>query len=297
MRALLLAMLVLVAQARAEPLTGTLLKLRDSGRIGLGIRDRSLPFGYLDGGKPVGYGIDMCLGVVAAIERELGVGLRVEMIPVQSVTRFSLLAGGTIDLDCGTTSNTAERQRQAAFSNTYFLTSTGFVSRRDTPIVSIEGLRGLTVAITANTTNLEQLRAADAARQLGLKLLVTKDTGEGFTRFAAGEADAFVADDILLAALIAAAPDPARYMIASERLSGPEPYAIMLRRDDPAFKAVVDRATSTLLSGREGPALYAQWFEAPLPGRGIRLGLPMSPALRRAFEHPTDTAEPAAYEQ
>lgn len=295
MRTLLLALLILASPTHAETPTGTLLKLRDTGRIGLGIRDRSLPFGFVDGGKPVGYGIDMCLGVVAALERELGTSLRVEMYPVQSVTRFSLLADGTIDLDCGTTSNTVERQRQAAFSNTYFLTSTGFVSRRRDPIRTVEALRGRTVAITANTTNLEQLRAADAARHLGLTLLVTKDTGEGFARFAAGEADAFVADDILLAALVAAAPDPVLFTTGSERLSDPEPYAIMLRRDDKAFKAAVDRATAALLSGPQGPALYAKWFETPLPGRGITLDLPMGPVLRRAFANPTDSADPAAY--
>lgn len=295
MRALLLAMLLLAAPARSETLAGTLLKLRDSGSIGLGIRDRSLPFGYLDGGKPVGYGIDMCLGVVAAVEREIGVKLRVSMHPVLSVSRFSLLADGTVDLDCGTTSNTVERQRQVAFSNTYFLATAAFVTRRADAVSSVDGLRDRTVAITGNTTNLEQLRAVDTARHLGLKLLLTKDTGEGFARFAAGEANAFVADDVLIAALIAAAPEPGRYAIGSERLAAPEPYAIMLRRDDPAFKAVVDRATSAMLAGPRGAELYRQWFESPLPGRGITLGLPMGPALRRAFGHPTDSADPAAY--
>lgn len=292
----LLALLLMLGAAQAQELSGTLLKLRDTGRIGLGIRDRSLPFGYLDGAQPVGYGIDVCLRVAAALAQELGVPpLRVDMRPVQSVTRFALLADGTIDLDCGTTSNTAERQRQAAFSNTYFLTTARYVSRRADGLRGIEALRGRTVAATANTTNLAQLRELDAARQLGATVRVAEDTGTAFRLFASGGADAFVADDVLLSALVAASDSPAAYVIDDAALSPPEPYAVMLRRDDAPFKAAVDRATATLLSGPDGPALYAKWFQSPLPGRGINLDLPMTPGLQRAFQHPTDSADPARY--
>jgi len=159
----------------------------------------------------------------------------------------------------------------------------------------VRDLRGRTVAITANTTNLEQLRAADAQQGLQLKLLVVKDTGEGFQRFAAGEADAFVADDVLLAALVAASLDPKTFVISSARFSGLEPYAIMLRKDDAVFKALVDRATSTLLRSNEGTAIYAKWFEQQLPGRTLTLALPMAPELRKAFASPTNSADSAAY--
>ena len=295
MRAALL-LLLLTSGAQAQELTGTLAKIRDAGRIGLGIRDRSLPFGYLDGDRPVGYGIDVCLRVVAAIEQALHLPkLTVDMRPVQSATRFSLLKDGTIDMDCGTTSNTVERQREFAFSNTYFVTTMRYVSRRLAGLAGIEGLRGRTVAVTANTSNLAELRRLDTEHGLALPIKVLPTTGEAFRVFEAGEADAFVADDVLIGALVAATPAPALYTIDATPLSEPEPYAIMLRQGDAPFKAAVDQATGALFRSDEGSAVYRHWFQSVLPGRGINLAMPMSPSLRRAFERPTDSPDPARY--
>ena len=293
---LLVLLLVCSLTAQADELTDTLRKLRDTGQIGLGVRDRSLPFGYADGDRIVGYGVDVCLYVVAAIERELHIPpLRVAIRPVNSVTRFSFLDDGTIDLDCGTSSNTIARHQQAAFSNTYFVTTMRYVSRRSAGLVGVEALRGKIVVSTANTTNLVQLERLNVDRHLGMEIRVAATTGEAFHQFQSGGADAFVADDVLIAALIATSPEPTSYAIDPTPLSEPEPYAIMMRKDDAPLKVLVDRATAALLQGPDGLSLYARWFEESLPGRRINLALPMSPALRKAFSQPTDSADPTRY--
>ena len=283
--------------ARGAELTGTLQKVKETGTIVLGVRDSSVPFSFLDGQqRPVGYAIDICMKVVDAVKAELGLpALKVEMNPVTSATRIPLMANGTIDLECGSTTNNVERQKQVAFSNTYFLTASRFVSKAANNLGTIDALAGRTVVSTSGTTNIVQLNQANVARKLGATVLPAKDHAEAFLTVETDRAAAFVMDDVLLASFVASSKTPAAYTISTEAFSQAEPYAIMLRRDDAPFKAVVDRATAALFRSPEGPALYAKWFQSAIPPRGLNLNVPMSAGLKWAFEHPSDSPDPASY--
>ena len=290
-------MLPAALPAAAQDLTGTLKKIKETGAITMGVRDSSVPFSYLDDKQqPVGFAIDVCLKVVDAVKAKLAQpGLKVVMTPVTSSTRIPLLANGTIDLECGSTTNNAARQQQVAFSNTYFLTASRFVSKAAAGINDIDGLKGKSVVSTSGTTNIVQLNAANTARGLGLNILTAKDHAESFLLVETGRAAAFVMDDVLLASLVAASKDPAAYRISADAFSQPEPYAIMLRKDDPAFKQLVDATTSALFRSPEGTALYNRWFTQAIPPRGLNLNLPMAPVLQRAFQDPSDNPDPAHY--
>ncbi len=294
-----LAVLGLANAAQAQELTGTLKKVHDTRTITIGVRDSSVPFSYLDGNqKPVGYAIDICLKVVDAIKTELKLPeLAVVMNPVTSSTRIPLIANGTIDMECGSTTNNAERQKQVAFSNTYFLTASKYVYKKSSGLATIDSLKGKSVVSTSGTTNIVQLNKVNTDRGLGINVLAGKDHAESFLLVETGRAVAFVMDDVLLASLAAAAKDPGAYAISDDALSQPEPYAIMLRRDDAPFKAVVDQATAKLFKSPEGAALYAKWFTAPIPPRNLNLNLPMAPVLAKAFANPSDSPDPAHYAQ
>ena len=288
---------VLPAAVQAQELTGTLQKVKETGTVTMGVRDSSVPFSYLDDKQqPVGFAIDVCLKVVDAVKARLALpGLKVVMTPVTSATRIPLLANGTIDLECGSTTNNAARQQQVAFSNTYFLTASKFVSKAAAGITGIDGLKGKTVVSTSGTTNIVQLNAANTARALNLNILTAKDHAESFLLMETGRAAAFVMDDVLLASLVASSKEPSAYRISDDAFSQPEPYAIMLRKDDPQFKTLVDATTAALFRSPEGTALYNRWFTQPIPPRNINLNLPMSPQLERAFQNPTDSADPDHY--
>jgi len=294
-----LAVLGLANAAQAQELTGTLKKVHDTRTITIGVRDSSVPFSYLDGNqKPVGYAIDICLKVVDAIKTELKLPeLAVVMNPVTSSTRIPLIANGTIDMECGSTTNNAERQKQVAFSNTYFLTASKYVYKKSSGLATIDSLKGKSVVSTSGTTNIVQLNKVNTDRGLGINVLAGKDHAESFLLVETGRAVAFVMDDVLLASLAAAAKEPGAYAISDDALSQPEPYAIMLRRDDAPFKAVVDQATAKLFKSPEGAALYAKWFTAPIPPRNLNLNLPMAPVLAKAFANPSDSPDPAYYAQ
>ena len=288
---------VLPAAVQAQDLTGTLQKVKETGTVTMGVRDSSVPFSYLDDKQqPVGFAIDVCLKVVDAVKARLAMpGLKVVMTPVTSATRIPLLANGTIDLECGSTTNNAARQQQVAFSNTYFLTASKFVSKAAAGITGIDGLKGKTVVSTSGTTNIVQLNAANTARALNLNILTAKDHAESFLLMETGRAAAFVMDDVLLASLVASSKEPSAYRISDDAFSQPEPYAIMLRKDDPQFKALVDATTAALFRSPEGTALYNRWFTQPIPPRNLNLNLPMAPGLARAFQNPSDSPDPAHY--
>ena len=288
---------VLPAAVQAQELTGTLQKVKETGTVTMGVRDSSVPFSYLDDKQqPVGFAIDVCLKVVDAVKARLAMpGLKVVMTPVTSATRIPLLANGTIDLECGSTTNNAARQQQVAFSNTYFLTASKFVSKAAAGITGIDGLKGKTVVSTSGTTNIVQLNAANTARALNLNILTAKDHAESFLLMETGRAAAFVMDDVLLASLVASSKEPSAYRISDDAFSQPEPYAIMLRKDDPQFKTLVDATTAALFRSPEGTALYNRWFTQPIPPRNLNLNLPMAPGLARAFQNPSDSPDPAHY--
>jgi glutamate/aspartate transport system substrate-binding protein len=277
--------------------SGTLQKIKETGVVVIGHRDSSVPFSYLDENqKPVGYATDICMRVVEAIKTELKLPkIEVRLNPVTSATRIPLVANGTVDLECGSTTNNAERQKQVAFTNTHFLTASRFVSKKADKIGKIDDLKGKTVVSTSGTTNIKQLNEANTQRNLGVNIIAAKDHAEAFLMVETGRASAFVMDDILLASLVASSKDPKAYVISDDAFSKPEPYAIMLRRDDPSFKALVDKATAALYKSAEGQALYEKWFMKPINSARLNLNVPMSPALKKAFAAPSDSPNPEAY--
>lgn len=290
-------LLALPGLASAQELSGTLKKVKETGYITLGHRESSVPFSYIDNNaKVVGYAMEICGKIVDAVKADLKMDkLDVRFLPVTSSTRIPLIANGTIDLECGSTTNNAERQKQVAYTNTHFLTASAFVSKKAKNLKKIEDLKGKTVVSTAGTTNMKQLVEANAAKKLGMTVLPAKDHAAAFLLVELDRADAFVMDDILLASLVASSKDPAAYQLSDEAFSLPEPYGIMLRKDDAPFKALADKTTAALYKSPEGAALFKKWFQSPIPPNGINLNVPLNAMLKKMLEKPSGSADPAAY--
>jgi glutamate/aspartate transport system substrate-binding protein len=291
------AAMVFAGTANAEELTGTLKNIKESGAITLGYRDSSIPFSYLDDSqKPIGFAIDICYKIVDAVKKELKLDkLEIKLTPVTSSSRIPLLANGTIDLECGSTTNNAEREKQVSFTNTHFLTASRFVSKKSAKLARIDDLKGKSVVSTGGTTNIKQLNEANAARNLGINIITAKDHAEAFLMVETDRAAAFVMDDILLASLVAGSKDPAAYVISTDAFSKPEPYGIMLRKDDLPFKKVVDAATAAVYTSGEGQKLYDKWFMQKIPPKGLNLNTPIGPELKHEFAKPSDSPDPASY--
>jgi glutamate/aspartate transport system substrate-binding protein len=286
-----------MSQAGADELTGTLKTIRETGAITLGYRDSSIPFSYLDDSqKPIGYAMDICYKIVDAVKAELKLDkLEVRLNPVTSATRIPLLANGTIDLECGSTTNNLERQKLVAFTNTHFLTASRFVSKKASNLNSINDLKGKIVASTAGTTNIKQLTEVNAARNLGITIVPAKDYAEAFLMVETERAAALAMDDILIAGFVAGSKDPSAYVISTDAFSKPEPYGIMFRKDDPAFKKVVDAATAAFFISGEGQKIYDKWFMSKIPPKGLNLNTPIAPELKAEFAKPSDSPDPDSY--
>ena len=256
-----------------------------------------MPFSYLDDKQQaVGYAIDICHKIAEAVKAELKLEkLEVKVTPVTASTRIPLMANGTIDLDCASTTNNADRQKQVGFTNTHFLAATRYVTKTASGIKKIDDLKGKTVVSTAGSSNIKQANEANTARQLGLTILSAKDHAEAFLMVETDRAVAFIMDDILLAGLVASAKEPKIYTISEDAFSLPEPYGIMLRKDDPQFKKVADAATASLYKSPEGAALYAKWCMSPIPPKGLNLNAPMNAIQKKVMANPSDSADPAAY--
>jgi glutamate/aspartate transport system substrate-binding protein len=281
----------------AQELTGTLKKIKETGAITLGHRESSVPFSYYDDRQQVvGYAMDLCARIVDRVKSELKLAkLDTKLNPVTSATRIPLMANGTIDLECGSTTNNADRQKQVSFTNTHFLTATRFVSKRSSNINSIDHLKGKPVVATSGTTNIKQLTEANAARNLGVNIIAAKDHAEAFLMVETDRAVAFVMDDILLAAFVAGSKDPDSYVVSKDAFSKPEPCGIMLRKDDPAFKKVVDGATAALYQSADGQKLYDKWFMQKIPPKGLNVNAPISAELKQEFAKPSDSPDPDSY--
>ncbi len=292
-----LAAALCAAPAMAQELTGTLKNIKQTGAITLGHRDSSIPFSYLDDSqKAIGYAMDICYKIVDAVKKELKLDkLEVKLNPVTSSTRIPLLANGTIDLECGSTTSNVDRQKQIAFTNTHFLTASRYVTKKSSKINAIDDLKGKSVVSTSGTTNIKQLTEASAARNLGINIIPAKDHAEAFLMVETDRAVAFVMDDILLASLVAGSKAPDDYVISKDAFSKPEPYGIMLRKDDPAFKKVVDDATAALYKSAEGQKVYEKWFTTKIPPKGLNLNAPLSAELKNQFAKPSDSADPDSY--
>jgi len=269
--------------ASAQELTGTLKKVRASGAITLGYRESSIPFSYLNSsGEPIGYSIDLCGEIVDELTAELdGMVVNVKHKPVTSETRIPALIAGEIDLECGSTTSNFERKKLVAFSPVFFVSGTKLLVKRGSAIASYRDLREKTVAVTAGTTNQAAVKALSDKQGLNIKFVVGRDHADSFALLAAGRAEAFATDDVLLEGLIATNKDAADYHVVGEYLSY-DPYGLMFRKDDPEFAALVDRTFARLAQSRALVELYDKWFHRRLPSGG-RLDIPMSPQLEELF--------------
>ncbi|MBC7502015.1 MAG: amino acid ABC transporter substrate-binding protein [Herminiimonas sp.] len=286
----------IIGAAQAQELTGTLKKIKDTGAITLGVRDSSIPFSYLDDKQSYqGYSIDLCMKVVTAVQKQLGLSsLNVKMNPVTSATRIPLMANGTVDLECGSTTNNLERQKQVAFAPTTFVTANRLLSKKTANIKTLADMKGKAIVSTSGTSNLKQITTLNGEQNLGMNIMTAKDHAEAFLMVETGRAVAFGMDDILLASLAASSKAPNDYSITTEALSV-EPYGIMLRREDPAFKKAVDDAIANVMKSGDINRIYAKWFQAPIPPKGINLNIPMSAQLKAVVAKPTDSGDPATY--
>jgi len=267
--------------AWADESLGTLDKVRQRGEIGVSYRETSMPFSYLDAqARPGGFAYDLCQAVVADVRRATHrPDLVVREMAVTSTNRIPLVQNGTVDLECGSTTNNSERQKQVAFSINYFYTGTRLLVRADASVKSFDDLRGKAAVSVTGSTNYRLLRVLNEERRLGLELLGAKDPAEAALMVQQGRAVAFAMDDILLYFLRASAVAPADWNVVGETLQV-EPYAMMMRRDDPAFKALVDATITRLMRSGEFEQLYRKWFESPIPPRGVNLQIPMGRELR-----------------
>lgn len=291
---LLLALSPLGAAAE----TGTLEKIKESGRISIGYQDASIPFSYLDGAqKPVGYALDICAKIVEAVKDELKLPtLKVEYLSVTSATRIPLTVNGTIDMNCASATNTADRQNQVAFVNSHFLSAAYFAAKKSANLKTLKDLRGKTVGAVAGSTNLLDLNKANADLGLGVTVAIPKDQLEGFLMLDTDRVQAYVGDDVQLAVAIARSKDPSQYAISEEPFSRALPFGIIIRKDDAPFKALADKVTAALYASPEIEKIYAKWFQSPVPPNGINFNYPMPAALRKSFAKPSSSADPAAYE-
>jgi glutamate/aspartate transport system substrate-binding protein len=268
---------LLATPAWGEP---TLDKVKASGSITLAYREASIPFSYLDDkAHPVGFGVDICDKVVDEIKRATGrADLKVQRQAVTSANRIPLLVNGTIDLECGSTTNNSDRGRQVAFAINYFYTGTRFLVKADSGIKGLGDLSKKVLVSTIGTTNFKLLRDEINTRKLDIELIGAKDHAESALLVQTGRAAAFGMDDILLYGLRASAQNPADLAVVGDPIQV-EPYAIMLRKDDPAFKSLVDGVLAAQMKSGEFERLYRKWFLSPIPPKGINLNAPMGKEL------------------
>ena len=275
--------------AQAQSPGGTLAKIRDAGEIRLGHREVSVPFSYLDDQqKPVGFAMDLCAKVVDAVKAELKLpAVQVKLQPVQLSNQIPLIQNGTIDIVCGPATNTLERQKVVAFSNTYFVSSIRAVVRKDSAVKTFEDLAGKPVAFTAASTSIALLTAREQDKKFQVNKVLSPDHAASFLTLTTGRTEAFVMDDILLASLVAGSNNPAGWRLVDDALRV-EPYGLIVRKDDPAFKALVDRTLAALYKSGEFTRLYNKWFMSPIPPKGVNLNFPMTPSLKEALDSPND---------
>ncbi|UIF86667.1 glutamate/aspartate ABC transporter substrate-binding protein [Cupriavidus sp. UYPR2.512] len=278
------------AQA-AEQLTGTLKKIKDTGVITLGVRESSIPFNYnLGGVRQVGYSYDINMKIVEAIKDQLKLpNLQVKEIPITSQNRITLLQNGTIDIECGSTTNNLERQKQVAFTNSIFIIGTRIMVKKDAGIKDWADLKGKNIVTTAGTTSERLLRKMNDDQKLGLNIISTKDHGQSFLTLESGRAVAFMMDDALLYGERAKAKNPADWIVVGKPQSR-ESYGCMIRKDDPQFKKLSDTVISGMMKDGSINTLYTKWFMQPVPPKGLNLDFPLSEDMKALFKTPNDKA-------
>jgi len=286
-----LACCLALTSARAQEPGGALKKIKDTGTISLGHRESSIPFSYYDNKQQVvGYSHELMLKAVDAVKKELQLpGLQVKLTPVTSQNRISLVQNGTIDIECGSTTNNLDRQKQVAFSNTIFIIGTRLLTKKDSGVKDFPDLKGKNVVTTAGTTSERLIRKMNEEQKMGMNIISAKDHGESFLTLQSGRAVAFMMDDALLAGERAKARRLKDWVITGTPQSR-EAYGCMMRKDDPQFKKVVDAAIAEAMTSGEAEKLYRKWFESPIPPKGLNLNLPLSDEMKELFKAPNDKA-------
>lgn len=283
------AICLLTQAALAQSPGGTLAKIKETGEIRLGHRDVSVPFSYLDDQqKPIGFAMDLCAKVADAVKAELKLpALAIKMQPIQLSNQIPLIQNGTIDIVCGPATNTLERQKVVTFSNTIFVSSIRAVVRKDSPIRSFDDMGGKPVSLTAASTSIGLLTAREQEKKFQTNKILSPDHGASFLAFSTGRTEAFVMDDILLAGLVANSANPGNFRIIDDALRV-EPYGLIMRKDDPAFKALVDKTLAGLVKSGEFQTLYSKWFMNPIPPKSVNLNFTMPAPLKDALTNPND---------
>ncbi len=284
-----LAIASLFSTVQAAELTGTLKKIKDTGTIVLGHRDSSIPFSYLaNEPKPIGFSVDIANAIIDEVKKELGLPtIKVQYNLVTSQTRIPLVQNGTVDVECGSTTNNIERQQQVAFTNGFFKIGTRLLTKKTSGVKDFADLAGKNVVTTAGTTSERLIKKLNEEKKLGMNIISAKDHGESFLMLESSRAAAFMMDDVLLAGEMAKAKNSADWAIVGTPQSY-EIYGCMVRKDDPAFKAVADRALVNFYkSGRVNTA-YNKWFQQPIPPKGMNINFPMSAGLKELITKPTD---------
>lgn len=295
---LLLAGLLSVSTGARADATSRLDKIRQSATITLGYPTTSLPFAYLDNAqKPVGYSVEVCQRIADHVKSALNMpALTVRYVPVTSATRLPLLSNGTIDLECGNTTNTVERHQFVAFSPSIFVAKVVLMARKDSGLNVDDpaAFRGKAVTSLAGGLDLKVIQQVSIKGNLGISVVPVKDAADSFLAVKTGRAAAISTDDGLAYGLVATSGSAADYVIGTKAMLV-APYGIVEPKDDPRFKQVVDAAVLDLFSSKQIDAIYSKYFNAPIPPNGINLKYPMSAETRHAFDHPTDSGDPAAY--
>ncbi|HXS51583.1 MAG TPA: amino acid ABC transporter substrate-binding protein [Usitatibacter sp.] len=276
---------------------GTLEKIKSQGYITLANRDASIPFSYYDANqKPIGYSLEICLKAIDMIKKKYNMpNLQVRYQLVTSANRIPLIANGTADLECGSTTNNLEREQQVAFGYTYFVTGNRWVSKKSAHLKTLQDLKGKTIVSTAGTSNLKEITEINNKENLGMNIISANGHPEAFQMVETGRAAAFVMDDILLYSLQASSRNPKEFEISNVSLSL-QPYGPMMRKGDDEFKKAVDDAIGQIFKSGEINKIYNKWFEKPIPPKNIDLKVPMSAELKKIIANPTDSGDPKAYE-
>ena len=269
----------------------TLKKIKDSGSITLGHRESSIPFSYYDDKQQViGYSQELMLKAVDAIKADLKLAkLDTKLMPVTSANRITLIQNGTVDIECGSTTNNLERQKQVGFSTTIFVIGTRLMTKKDSGIKDFPDLAGKNVVTTAGTTSERLLRKMNEEKKMGMSIISAKDHGESFLTLETGRAVAFMMDDALLYGEMAKAKRPGDWAVVGTAQSK-EAYGCMLRKDDPGFKKVVDAALTKAMTSGDAEKIYAKWFLSPIPPKGLNLNMPLSDEMRSLYKTPNDKA-------
>lgn len=290
----LLMLAVLASTAHgvlAQDATPTMTKIQTTGLISIGHRETSVPFSYVDSDNQViGFSQDLCNKVIDAVKAKTKRSdLRVRFIPVTSQNRISLVQNGTVDLECGVTTNLVARQNQVAFSDTFFVATTRLLTRKDSGIKDFPDLAGKTVVTNQGTTSERILRKMNEEKKMNMQIISAKDYGEGRLTLETGRAVAYMMDDVLLAGARSLTAKPADWVLVGTPKSS-EAYGFMLRKNDPEFRKVVDDAMQQVMKGKEINAMYDKWFMKPVPPKNLTFDFPMSDSLKKVYANPNDTA-------